>query len=93
MIQAKCYTVKMMYVFGNRGIKAVKIKFPHCGQLGESHTYRVGRKMLNHTVKIVYDALRQYRTVTAAAKKLNCSRVYVYKVLKELGLMVNGVKR
>ena len=91
MIQAKCYMLKMMYVFGNRAIKAVKIQCHHCGQLVERHIS--GRKMLNHPVKIVYDALRQYRTVTAAAKKLNCSRVYVYKVLKEAGLTVNGVKR
>jgi hypothetical protein len=30
--------------------------------------------------------------VAEAAKKLNCSRAYVYKVLKEAGLTVNGVK-
>jgi hypothetical protein len=38
---------------------------------------------VNHTVKIVYDALRQGRTVTVA----------IYKALKEAGLTVNGVKR
>jgi len=91
VIQAKCYTVKMMYVFGNRGIKAVKIQCPHCGQLVESHISE--QKRLNHTVKIVYDALSQYRTVTAAAKKLNCNRAYVYKALKEVGITMNGVKR
>ena len=52
-----------------------------------------GRKRLNHTVKIVYDALRQYHIVTAAAKKINCSQIYIYKILKEAGLTVNGVKR
>jgi len=29
----------------------------------------------------------------AIPEKLNCSQAYVYKVLKEAGLMVNGVKR
>ena len=91
MIQAKCYMLKMMYVFGNRAIKAVKIQCPHCGQLVESHI--IEQKRLNHTVKIVYDALRQYHIVTAAAKKINCSQIYIYKILKEAGLTVNGVKR
>ena len=45
-----------------------------------------GRERLNHTVKIVYDALRQCHTVTATAKKLNCRRAYIYKVLKANGI-------
>ena len=46
----------------------------------------MGRERLNHTVKIVYDALRQCHTVTATTKQLNCSRAYIYKVLKANGM-------
>jgi len=46
----------------------------------------LGRERLNHTVKIVCDALRQCHTVTATARKLNCSRAYIYKVLKANGM-------
>lgn len=64
----------------------MKIKCQHCGCWTE--TYVSGRKRLNHSVKIVYDTLNQCRTITATAKQLNCSRGYIYKVLKENNLTV-----
>jgi hypothetical protein len=67
----------------------MKILCPNCGCWND--TYVSGRKRLNHTVKIVYDTLRLCRTVTAAAKKLNCSRGYIYGVLKENNLTVKQV--
>ncbi len=64
---------------------------PQCGAVIEING--LGRKRLNHTVIFVYDTLKLYRTVTATAKQLNCSRGYIYKVLKENGLSVNEVCR
>jgi excisionase family DNA binding protein len=46
----------------------------------------LGRKPLNISVNIIYDALRASSTVTEAAKKLSCSRGYVYRILKEHGI-------
>jgi len=48
-------------------------------------THKIGRKPLNIGVKNICDALRDSYTVTQAAKKLDCSRAYLYKTLKEQG--------
>ena len=41
----------------------------------------IGRKPLNITVNLICDALRDSSTVAHAAKKLGCSRGYIYKEL------------
>ena len=69
----------------------MKVQCPNCGE--KVVVKGIGRKPLNIPLKNVCDTLRQCHTVTATAKKLNCSRAYVYKVLKEAGLTMNGVKR
>ncbi len=42
--------------------------------------YRLGRARLNIPFMTICDALQGCSTVTAAAKKLRCSRPYIYKV-------------
>ncbi len=61
----------------------MKILCPHCGEIVVLNSF--GRRPLNVGVKIVCDALRTHRSVTAAAKVLGLSRGYIYKVLKEQG--------
>lgn len=61
----------------------MKVQCPNCG-----HDVRVngfGRKPLNITVNNVYDALEKHHSITAAADELDCSRGYIYMVLKENG--------
>ncbi len=59
------------------------IRCPHCGESVQVNG--IGRKPLNITVINVCDALQISPTVSRAAEKLNCSRGYIYKVLKEQG--------
>ena len=62
------------------------ITCPHCGQ--SVVVNGLGRKPFNMPVINVYDALRVYRGVTAAAKELGCSRALIYKILKANGMTV-----
>ncbi len=59
------------------------VQCPHCG--GMVAVNGLGRKPLDITVNNVCDALEKHHSVTAAAEELDCSRAYVYKVLKENG--------
>ena len=67
----------------------MKTQCPHCGK-----TVDLGRvterKPLNIRVKKVCDALQAHGTVTAAARELGCSRGYIYRVLKEMGMNLTG---
>ena len=67
------------------------IRCPHCGEWFETTGGRLGRKPYNIGVKNVCDALQLYRTVTATAKKLNCSRGHIYGVLKANGLVIKDI--
>jgi hypothetical protein len=53
----------------------------------------IGRKPLNHSVKNVCDAVQHSSTVSAAAKELDCSRSYIYKVLKEQKTTPEAIRR
>lgn len=52
---------------------------------------RIGRKPLNIPVKNVCDALQACANITAAARKLECSRGYIYKELGEYGVRPEDV--
>lgn len=62
------------------------IQCPHCGG-SVPVSGMLGRPRLSIPVKKVYDSLSACRSVEQAAQKLGCSRGYVYKVLKENGLL------
>jgi DNA-binding NtrC family response regulator len=69
----------------------MKIRCPHCGK-----TISVsigGRKPLNISVKNVCDTLRDCRDVPLAARKLGCSRAYIYTKLKKHGMTPREVLR
>lgn len=56
------------------------VECPHCGK---SVTVNgIGRRPLQHSVKNICDALLSTRSVKLAANELNCSRGYIYQVLK-----------
>ena len=67
----------------------MKVKCTHCGEMVTVNG--IGRKPLNIAVKNVYDELRLHRSVITAANELECSRAYIYKVLKADGLTVQDV--
>jgi hypothetical protein len=48
-------------------------------------THKLGRKPLSHSVKNVSDTLLSTHSISLAAKELNCSRGYIYQVLKQAG--------
>ena len=50
------------------------------------YTRKLGRKPLNHSVKNVCDTLLSTHSIGLAAKELNCSRGYIYQVLKQVGM-------
>ena len=50
-----------------------------------SYTHKLGRKPLSHSVNKVCDTLLSTRSIGGAAKELNCSRGYIYQVLKQVG--------
>ena len=60
------------------------IKCPHCG--GVVPIDWLGRKPLQIPVTNIYDAIRRRRQVSLAARELDCSPAYIYKVLKLNGL-------
>ena len=66
-------------------VGAKEIKCPVCGADIPIRS-SVGRKRLNHAVIFICDTLRAARSVKGAAKELDCSRGYIYKVLGQHGL-------
>ena len=61
------------------------VRCPHCG--GQVAVNGIGRKPLNITVKNVCDAIVGHKNILGAANELGCSRAYIYKTLKSIGLM------
>jgi hypothetical protein len=55
------------------------------------YTHKTGRKPFNYSVKNVYDTLLSTRSISLAAKELNCSRAYIYQVLKEQRMTLKEV--
>ena len=63
------------------------ITCPNCGsKVPIAKMNRLGRKPLNIDVKNICDTLADSSTVGRAADLLGCSRGYIYKVLKSVGL-------
>ena len=62
---------------------------PHCGK--SIIVSGLGRKPLNRPLKNICDALRAHQSVAAAARELDCSPAYVFKVLKASGLRPTDV--
>lgn len=58
----------------------MKVLCPHCGQLVEVNG--LGRKRYEIGVKNILDTLASTHSIDEAAKKLNCSRGYIYATLK-----------
>ena len=67
----------------------MKTQCPKCGE--PIVLNRLGRKPLAIPVTIVCDTLKACSSVDAAAEKLNCSRAYIYKVLKANNLTLKEV--
>lgn len=67
----------------------MEVQCPHCGK--PVTVNGIGRKSLNIAVKKVCDALRNSRTVGQTAEKLDCSRGYIYQLLKEQGTNLKEV--
>lgn len=65
------------------------IKCPNCGK--KVVIGGLGRNPLNIPVINVCDALQTHRSVETAAQELDCSRGYIYKVLKANGLKPRDV--
>jgi molybdenum-dependent DNA-binding transcriptional regulator ModE len=65
------------------------VECSYCGKPVVANGF--GRPRLNIPVNKVCDALELHQSVTAAARKLGCSRGYIYKVLKESGLKMKDV--
>lgn len=65
------------------------VECPNCGKPVKVNG--LGRKPLNIGVKNVYDTLRDCHSVTQAAKKLGCSRGYIYQEMKKRGLTLREV--
>jgi len=66
------------------------IECPHCGK--SVVVNGLGRKPLNIPLKIVCEAIQAHRSVVSAAKELNCSQGYIFKVLKANGMKLEDVK-
>jgi len=65
------------------------VQCPNCGKPVLVNGF--GCRPLNIAVTKVCDALRAQRSVLAAANELECSRAYIYKVLKANGLKPKDV--
>ena len=63
---------------------------PHCGK--PVPVYGIGSRPLGVDVKIVCGALKWHPTIQAAALSLGCSRSYIYKSLKLVGLTIKEAK-
>ena len=68
----------------------MKARCQKCGEMVAVNG--LGRKPLAIPVTIVCDTLKACSSVNAAAEKLNCSRAYIYKVLKANGLSLGDVR-
>lgn len=66
------------------------ITCPECG--ATLPVKRSGRKPLNIPVIKICDALQVYSSVEVAAKELDCSRGYIFKVLKASSLTLQEVR-
>jgi len=60
------------------------VRCPYCGK--SVAVNGLGRKPFNVPVINVYDAIRLYQNIPAAAESLGCSRAYIYRVLKQYGM-------
>ena len=67
----------------------MKVRCQKCGETIKLN--RFGRKPLAIPVTIICDTLKACSSVDAAAEKLNCSRAYIYKVLKANGLKLKDM--
>ena len=65
------------------------VRCPHCGK--SVMVNGLGRKRLNIPLKNVCESLRAHRGVVAAAQELNCSRGYIFGVLRANGLKLRDV--
>jgi hypothetical protein len=65
------------------------IPCPHCGK--SVVVNGLGRRPLNIPLKNVCESLRAHGNVVAAAKELNCSQAYIFKVLKANGMRLKDV--
>jgi len=65
------------------------IQCPNCGE--KVAVNGLGRKSLNIPLKNVYKCLRSHCSVAGAARELECSQGYIFKVLKANGLGLKDV--
>ena len=65
------------------------VQCPHCGK--SLVVNGLGRKRLDIPLKNVCESLGIHRNVVVAAKELNCSPAYIFKVLKANGLKLRDV--
>lgn len=65
------------------------IQCPKCGQIVEVND--LGRKAFNMPVINICDTLRACHSIASSARRLGCSRAYIYKVLKAKGLKPKDV--
>ena len=70
-----------------KGMKAVKTWNKHSKQARSPKN----RKPLNIPLKNVYECLKKYRSVAAAADELGCSQGYIFNVLKANGLKLKDL--
>ena len=63
----------------------------HCGKTTEVNN--LGRKPLSIAVINICDTIQATSSVRAAARKLGCSRAYIYKVLKANGINPSDIER
>ena len=67
----------------------MQIQCPHCG--GMVAVNGLGRKRLNIPLKNVCESLQIHGSVLEAANDLNCSKGYIFGVLKANGLKFKDV--
>ena len=65
------------------------VQCPHCGN--SVVVNGLGRKRFNIPVINIYDAIRRYHSIPAAAESLECSRAYIYKTLKQHGMTARDI--
>lgn len=67
----------------------MKVQCPNCGKVVVVNG--LGRKPLNIPLKIVCEALYACQGIEEAAREVNCSQGYIFKVLKANGLKLRDV--
>jgi len=65
------------------------IPCPNCGE--KVVVSGLGRRPLNIPLKNIYDAIQAHGSVAGAARKLDCSPAYIFKVLKANGVKLKDV--